>query len=291
MQTVIYADILIFINVIITFILLLTTADIVHIHSGKIRFISGSFIGGLFSLIILAPSINFFLMLFIRFIMCLIIVLISFRTSTVKNMLRCLCGFSVISFLYAGIISFVSQIIFPSHIFYNNGYAYYEFNSLSLILITVITFLIIRTINLKVFVKNRKDLIFDIEIFMNESSVFVKALYDSGNSIKDYYTGRPVIIVNFSSVSCILTDEHKEKIKTLIGDCSEISISNGIRLLPVNTLGTRKILPVITADKAVVRNCDIYNICYKPGVAFTDDTFNGKQYEALINDAVTGKVI
>ena len=60
MQQVIYVDVLIFLNTIITFIILLTTVEISGVSPKTFRLLTGSLLGGIFSLIILAPEMNVF---------------------------------------------------------------------------------------------------------------------------------------------------------------------------------------------------------------------------------------
>ena len=69
MQTVIYADLLIIFNTVMTLLIIVITSDILKIDSGKVRYISAAFCGGVSSLIILAPAMNVALMLILRFLM------------------------------------------------------------------------------------------------------------------------------------------------------------------------------------------------------------------------------
>lgn len=291
MQTVVYADILFFINTVITFLILLTTADVIKIRSAKNRYITGSLTGGIFSFMIFAPPMHFLLVLIIRAVISALIILITFRIKNVRQFLKCVFGFFLISFLYAGIVYFISGHFNIANIYYNNGFTYYDFSAVSLIIITTCVFLCVRFLNKKILNKTKSDMLFNVEIIYNEGKVNVCALYDTGNSIKDIYSGKPVIIVSINHMSELLEPECLIKLRKTFEDSSFSDLPQGIRLLPVKTIGEKKLLPAFTADKAIVYDTEKNRTIEKACIALTDDNFGDNEYKALINDAVLGKVL
>lgn len=290
MQTVIYADILIVVNSIVTFFVLLSTSDIVRICCRKIRILTGSVIGGLFSLIIVAPPMNLFFVFLTRIIMCLIIVLISFPVKRIRSILKCMAGFSLISFLYAGIVYFLSGLINSNRIIYNNGYGYFDLSAISLVGIIVIIFFAVKLVNKKLMSSHKKDYIFDTEIEFRKNKYHIKALFDSGNNVRDSYSGKPVIIVSFSEVETAFSEEDKKTVKDILsGNYSGVVM--GMRLIPVKTLGEQKLLPAVSAERLTVKDEFSLITIDEPCIAFSSDSFGGKEYGALINDSVLKKVI
>ncbi|MBR3768591.1 MAG: sigma-E processing peptidase SpoIIGA [Clostridia bacterium] len=291
MQSVVYADILIFLNSVVTFIIILTTADLVKVDSSKIRYVSGSLVGGIFSLVILAPQMNPVLIFLTRAVICILIVLISFNVRNFKMSLKCIFAFLLISFLYAGILYFLSVNTKSHYIYYNNGYAYFDFGVLTVITISAIVFIVVRMLNSKVFSKQKEELVFDVKIEYNAHVITVKAFFDTGNSVVDFFTGKPVIIIGFNEIKEFFDSAALNSIRAILSEETNFNLPEKMRLLPVSTLGSAKILPVFTADKATIFNSDTTKIIEKPSVGISPDSFDNKKYKALINDSVLGRVI
>ena len=55
-----------------------------------------------------------------------------------------------------------------------------------------------------------------------------------------------------------------------------------LRLVPVKTVAGKKLLPVFTADKVIVKKGGGQTETESPGVAVTDDELGGEKYKALI---------
>ena len=290
MQTVIYADILIVMNSVVTFFVLLSTSDIVKITCKKSRMLTGSVVGGLFSLIILAPAMSIFLIFITRIIMCLIIVLISFPAKTLRSVFKCIAGFTLISFLYAGIVYFLSDIINSNRIIYNNGYGYFDLSAVSLVCIIIVIFFAVKLMNKKIMSVQKKDYIFDTEIEFRGWKFNVKALFDSGNNVRDSYSGKPVVIVSFDEIEKAFTKEDRNTVREIL-DGNYSDVIKGMRLIPVRTLGEQKLLPAITAERLTVKDEFTLITINDPCIAFSSDSFGGKEFGALINDSVLKKVI
>lgn len=290
MQTVIYADVLFVINSVITFLILITTADITKVHSVKARYISGAFSGGLLSFILFAPEMKFIFVILIRLIISILIILITFRLNNVIQFVKCTSGFFLISFLYAGIVYSLSNFFNLSRVYYNNGYAYFDFSAMSLIVITTVIFLIIRLVNRKIFIRNKNDDLFAIRVVDSGREAEFSALYDTGNSIRDIYNGRPVIITSIYSIESLLSAEKLSIIKKILEKKDISALPQGIRLIPVKTIGADNLLPAFTAESAIVSNDEINISVHRVCIAVTEDNFGDNKYTALINDSVFGKV-
>lgn len=291
MQTVVYADILIFLNTVISFIILLTTADFVKIESEKIRYITGSLTGGIFSLIIIAPQMNIFLTVISRFLICVLIVLISFNVRNIRILLKCISGFILITFLYSSFFYFIFSFTKHENLYFNNGYFYFDFSAISAIIITAVIFIILRIINKLLINKKKDELIFDVDIFVDDAIIKVKAFYDTGNSIKDNFTERPVILISVCEISDRLDESLVESVKSVLNNKNFSYLHHKLRLIPVKTLGEFNMLPAFSADKAIISDISTRKIVEKPCIAICTDIFSGKKYNALINNEVLGRGI
>lgn len=291
MQTVIYADLLVILNVVVTLIIIIITSDLLKIHSEKTRYIAGSLAGGFLSLIILAPPMNVFFAATIRVFMSVIIVFLSFKVHNFRLYMKCFFMFNGVSFLLAGVMLAAGILLGNNAVISNNGFLYVDFSISAVILIICASFFLIRIINRNILAKNKKDLIFNTEIYYCGRKTALKAFFDSGNSLKDIFTGRPVIIISLEALKPLLEASFYDEIKSFFECCEYESCSGRIRLLPVRTLGNSSFIPAFTAEKAVISGNDMFRIIQKPTIGVADNTFEEKDYSALINESVTGQVI
>jgi len=274
LQQVIYADVLIFINTVITFLLLLTVKQFTGAPTGPGRLVLAAFAGGAYSLVILAPEMNFFLVLLSKAAMCVSIVFIAFRAVSLRKMLKSSVLFLAFSFLYAGIMYSLSFIFSFSFVSVNNGSVYFDLSVYSLIIITLVIYGVIRFLRKLFFTPSPEDMIYRAVIYYRENSVNVKALLDTGNSVRDVYTGKPVIILSAGSAQ-ILTGEKLLEIP----EKGEIPI----RFIPVKALSGSRLLPAFTAERAVISFDNNDREVNSPCVAVTDDSLGGEKYQALIS--------
>jgi len=290
-QTVIYADLLVILNIVVTLIIIITASDILRIDSSKTRYIAGAVAGGLFSLIILAPSVNVLFAVLIRLVMSAVIVLLSFKLNSIRLYIKCFLVFNGVSILLAGILLTAGIIVNNDSVLSNNGFIYVDFSISGIILIICASFLLIKIISRKLFLRRKRDLIYLTEIQYNGKKIYVKALFDSGNSVVDIFTGKPVIIVSLNELKPLFEADFTDKIELFFLSGQYENCPEKMRLLPVNTLGNSCFLPAFTADRAIVSGNELLKITEKPCIAISDNTFDGKNYSALINEAVTGQVI
>lgn len=283
-EHIIYADVLIFLNTVVTFMLLLAVKEVTKSEAGAGRLTSGAITGGIFSLFILADKMNVILLITIRLLMAAVIILITFRINGVKRFFRVLCTFFVSTFALAGITYGASVILPGDAVSYNNGYGYIDISAVSLIIITGVCYFCVCFIRRRFFTVTQSDHIYDVEVIYEDRSVSFRALYDSGNSLKDIYTGKPVIIID-EATAFRLTGETFAKAGE-INDINEISERKlNIRLLPAGTVSGEKLLPAFTVSKAIIKGEGKQYISTAPCVAVSENDF-GDSYCALINDDI-----
>lgn len=291
MQTVIYADILIFLNSIITLFILLATSELLKTDVRKLRLITGSFLGGIFSLIILAPEMNLFLILITRFLISMIIIIITFSTKSLRLAVKAIVYSYLITVLFAGIISFIMLNFKTEKIYLNNGFIYFDIDILVLIFSVALSYLFFRLVIRYLSVKNKNDIIYNAEIKYNDKIIKIKALFDTGNEIKDIYTNKPTILVSIKEIECFF--DHSDIItlnKTIQNDNVD-TLPVGFRLIPIRSLGCEKLLPAFSADSAEIHNKDIHKILNEPSIVITSDCFDSKKYSAIINKNVLGEYV
>ncbi len=286
MQVVVYADILFVLNAIITFLMLNLTTDFLKSDAQPARIIFGSLVGGIYSFIIFAPEVKIFLSIIIKSIMLLSIVLISFKATSLRKYLKCIFLFLFISFVFSGVMYFFAFSFLKNKVYMKNGYIYFDIGPLEIIVFIGICFFAIKLLRKALLSKKNNDFIYELMINYNNKNIKIKALYDSGNAVRDPFTGKPVIIINLSEMSVLLSKDRFKDISDMITNKEFEKIPEGVRLLPVSALGKIELIPAVTVDSATVLYESGKNTVYKPSLAFTDNSFDSKKYSALINESV-----
>ena len=103
-MTVIYIDVLIALNIYVTYILLLTTENFLKTEGNTLKRGISSLMGGILSLTILLPELDFILSLLLKLISALIIVFTNFGYISKKLILQRVIVFFAVSNLFAGIM-------------------------------------------------------------------------------------------------------------------------------------------------------------------------------------------
>ena len=116
---VIYADVLLFLNTVVTYFLLLSVCAVAHVHRRFWRLLLGSVAGGISAFAVLLPDLGLFAVPF-KFAIAAVIVLITFSYHSAKRFFKLTALFFAVSFLYSFIAfwytrsGIISQIILES---------------------------------------------------------------------------------------------------------------------------------------------------------------------------------
>lgn len=246
MKQVIYLDVLIFLNMIITFLLLLAASSVMKLYPTAGRMVLACIVGGASSLIILAPEMGFLLSLTTKLLFSVIIVTCAFKPVSLAATAKATAYFFIVSFIFAGIMLFASSLPGISLVSYNNGAVYINFSFLSLVAACVICYIITTVLNRFSRHKGSHCEIYSAEIFLNSTSIKAPAIADSGNALKDPYSGKGVIIADRAALQAILPQNVREYLSGR-EDCGSI------RLIPCRTVSGTALLPCFRADRIIIK--------------------------------------
>ena len=233
---VIYVDLVIILNFLID-LLLLMGVDILLKRKVKFkRIIFGALLGS-FSTLLLFYIDNNIVLLFYKFIISILMVIITFKYESFKYFKDNLVWLYIISIILGGSIYLFSDSISLSNkglIFTGNGL---KVNLMLLILLA--PFIIYKYVKLN---KNYKVIYsnyYDIVIYYDDVSLKGTAFLDTGNNLKDPIFNRPIILVNKELIS--------KKVDTY--------------LVPFHALNTHGLLEVFKPKKVVINDKHIKNVC------------------------------
>lgn len=277
-SNVIYIDILVAVNIMVNYVILLCVKKINSESVKKIRIMIGAAAGGLFSLIILFDKLGFFLLFFIKIAMSVVIVLITFSVSTKAKLIKNILAFYICNFIFCGLVMILIITFSPVGISMKNGVVYFDVSPLTLIICSVIFYLILSFItyilNRRVSDKKLTDIIISIE----GKQIRVKALIDSGHDLRDGITGKTVIICDSKIIEKCLDKNYAEIYNQLKSADKSYKIPNGIKLIPFTALNSAGFILSLLSDYAIVNNKRFDNVY----VGISENPLSDGTYNAII---------
>ncbi len=241
----IYIDIIIVENLIMNAIILYATGLIAKCKISFLRIFLASLVGAIYVFLEYIIKINYNLKIILRILLSIIIIFIAFNPQTINKMWKELVLFYLTTFTFGGIATYLIYVLKPEKIVIKNGVFIGNY-VLKVIFIGAILGTLILVISFKITKSkiSKKDLKRKIKITLNNKSILLDALVDTGNMLKEPITGDSVIIVEKNALYTILPNDILKNIdKILGGDFNEISeeIKNEymkkLKIIPFSSLG------------------------------------------------------
>lgn len=283
---IIYVDVLVALNTLITYILLVAERVILKIPTNKWAIMFSSLIGGFASLVILCDDGGIVLSCIYKLLTGVLISGIGFLPKTLKAFLKAYLSFVGISFLFGGAIYALEITSHPKNIFFCNGNVYFDM-SISYLVGCVLcvygVFLLSDYLITKHSVKGGKC---QLEITFNNNSVSLIALIDTGNTLTDGLSGRPVIVAEISAISSLFT---REELLFLKGENFENvpeSMNKKFRLIPCRVVTGDSLLKAFLPSEVKIRNGEKYYTTSFCTVALMEGSLSTGEYRALLNNNI-----
>ena len=259
----IYIDVVLIENLLMNYIILFATAIILKIQIKQIRLITGSLIGAIYTIISYISGLKIYSNFFLKLILSIIIIYISFNPKNLKKLLKFTLMFYLTSFVFGGAAFALIYVVKPQELLKNNGLVL-NAKSLRVIFISAIIAFIVIIIAFKT-VKNKispKDMYCDIEIKLNNKKIETKAMIDTGNFLKEPITNTPVIVVEHTLLYECIPKEILNHIEDILGgDFSEIPDNikkeyiSKLKVIPFSSLGKQNgMLLGIKAEGVIIKN-------------------------------------
>ncbi len=273
MTEVIYADVLVVLNIYVTYTLLSLTGIICRKKRNSLKLLISSSVAGIYSLIILIPDLNEVPAALTRIPMSLLLCLIAFGFSSKKTYLKLWLTFLAVSFSFAGIMLFLWFFFSPQGMYYNNGIVYFNIDTATLVILTVICYVFLSLCQRYIKTKIPSATVYDCEIFLQDYSVCCHCFLDTGNSLTDPYTGFPVVIIT------------KERAEKILPDISFDEFKSGeplFRLIPCRGISGGKLLKGFRCDKIRVKGLETDFLCKDVIIAVTDERIHGGSFDGIL---------
>lgn len=271
----IYIDVLIIINIYVTFFLIKATAIFMHLQISVGRCIAGSILGGLSSLIILLPSLILPLNILLKSICGCVIAASSFGFKDFRAFIRKFVIFMLVNLIFAGIMLLLWFFAAPLGMVYNNGIVYFDISFFTITISTLISYFAIRLVRYIFDLRSATDAKYKVVIVYNKAQVVIDGFADSGNSLVDFVTGLPVIICSPEVCKAAAPDG----IENILISGSAIK---GVRIIPYSTIGKSGIVVAYKPDKITISNGKTSkDVCALIGISE-----NSSNHQAIFNPKI-----
>jgi|GEM_PF-123906 len=276
---VIYADILILTNLYIDFLLLCCVKRFLHLRAKTTRLLIGSLVGAACSLSALLPALPPSLNLVIGIATALITTSAAFLPLNLFMYIKTAISFWAFSFIFAGFFLFISHFFSTHNLSVNNGTVYFNISPLVLFVSTCGAYLCIIAFN-KLFPSRDSDIHFcKITVEVGEKSVILLGKADTANSLREPFSGLPVIVAEAEALKEIVPTEISNFLKnTESGD--NIQLEHTIRLIPFSGLGASGVLAAFKPDNVHFSKFHAIN-------PYTNKTAYNKKHIALSDSKYT----
>lgn len=279
----VYADVLFVVNGFINYLLLLCNMKILKLNTTRVRLLLGAVAGSIFSLKIFLPEIPQYAEVIIRLVFVTIIVACSYKFASVREFFKASVGFLGVNFGFSGVMISIIYFINPPDLIYDNGVVYYNISFINVILLSCTGFCII-TLSEKILKKKvNTQFIYETSVVLNNKTVTGRGLADTGNCLKEPFSGHPVIVADYISVKDIIPPG----VKNYIENTDILSAdTKSVRIVPINTVSGTGLLPAFKADKIILKGTDKTVIKDNIFVAVSKEKLCHGEFEFILNNSI-----
>lgn len=280
---VVYADVLVCINIIITYIFLVCVRVFTNIPTSKVGIAVASLIGGFSAFIIFLGDIGIILSLLYKLIVGAVIVTVGFFPRRFKSFVKVFLAFFGVSFLFGGAVFFLQVTTSARKFFYYNGTVYFDMSIKYLIGAVLVIYGLFLAFDFFLGRYTAKNNIYVVSITFRDVTVKLRGMVDTGNGMRDGISGNPVFVADISSVVPLFSFEEIDFLKS--GDLLSVpeTLRNKYRLLPCATVKGGGLLSGFVPDKVSVdinkKSCTIPKVV----VALTTEKLSDGEYDVLLN--------
>ncbi len=266
---VVYADILVSFNTVLTYLIILAAAKFSGIKIKIARTIIASVIGGFTSLYIYLPQQTLIIETLLKIVFSAVITVTFCFKAQFKAILRFFISFYVVSFIYAGFMMAFWLLFKPNGMAINNGIVYFSISPIILIVSTSAIYVIITAAFRLLKREDRFAYKTTVSVHINDKTFQCRCMVDTGNSLNDNLGNGKVIIMSYSMSKRIFGE--KEVINLLNNAPDEI-YKTKIRLLPYKTLSSNGLIPAIRVSEVWAEKKQIINVL----IAISKNDFDGE---------------
>ena len=282
---VIYLDVLILINLYVTYFQILAVSVFTHRKSIWYRKLSAAGIGAVASLSIFIPQEMVLTLTLLKIFLCALIAFVAFGYTGFRAYAVSVLFLMLVSFVFSGLMLCVWLFAAPMKMLFINGTVYFGIDTMTIILSTCAAYGVVRIIRYILDKNGKTDGKYTVIIKNNGRECRLSALADSGNGMVDCFSGLPVIVCR-RDMCADVSPPAIEMIENN-SDISDIGTQmiKGVRIMPFSTVGKGGLICMFKAESVVID--DETNEEKYPVNALIGLVIGGRQeYEAIFNPKI-----
>ncbi len=238
----VYLDVLLLSNLWVDYCLLQAVAKFTHCRLKTRRTWIAAAIGAVSALAIFLPPLPGILCWSIRFLLSGLLVRIAFGPMRFSRLLRQTIWFYLTGLFFCGVIYTLGTQFSSIHIVTGNSVLYADLSLLVLLLGAVAS---VGVVSLTARKRAEPDLsVYRLELQLDDHSICIPAMPDSGNHLKDPFTGRAVILCPMSQL--------QRWIAAYAAPETAAAAQKGFRMLPVKTVTGQRLLPAFIPKEMIL---------------------------------------
>ena len=255
---VVYIDELFFLNLIINYLLLLSSAMLCGSHIKRPRILAGAAAGALYACFTFFPELHFFYTFLAKTAFSALMSLIAYGFHDWRAFLRRTLIFYVVSFAFAGAMMALFKLTNPANAAVRNGVLYAGISSTVLIAVALGAYLLMTLL-----LKNAPKLSEHapprtaVAITLYGKTIELEAMVDTGNRLSDPVTNDRIVVVEYPRVRDALPHGMRAVLDVFgVSDAAgtlrmlaNAGYGEGFRLIPFSAIGTKHgLLLALRAD-------------------------------------------
>lgn len=255
MKEAVYVDILLTVNLFINYFLLLSCAEIMKTDFKRLRILFGAAIGAAASLVIFLPPLSQISELIFKSSLSALIVFTSFGYKSFKRFSKLVFAFFASNMIFAGCMMALWIWLKPKGMVINNDITYFNINIPTLLISCVICYGFVSLISRITVRQNLKKMKYKVSLTFGGNTVNGTGYVDTGNSLKECFSGFPVIVADEKFISALFSPTEKDFLHKGFADTNAPErLKNKVRLIPYGTVGGNGILTAFRPDLAEFRD-------------------------------------
>lgn len=282
---VIYLDVLILINLYVTYFQILAVSVFTHRKTVWYRKLSAAGIGAVASLSIFIPQEMVLTLTLLKIFLCALIAFVAFGYTGFRAYAVSVLFLMLVSFVFSGLMLCVWLFAAPMKMLFINGTVYFGVDTMTIILSTCAAYGVVRIIRYILDKNGKTDGKYTVIIKNNGRECRLSALADSGNGMVDCFSGLPVIVCR-RDMCADVSPPAIEMIENN-SDISDIGTQmiKGVRIMAFSTVGKGGLICMFKAESVVID--DETNEEKYPVNALIGIVIGGRQeYEAIFNPKI-----
>ena len=244
----IYLDVLIGLNLYITYALLCCCELLGHFQAKPLRKGLSALLGGLSALLILWPELGAATLTALRLGLAAVLTLIAFGYGGAGKFWRRVGLFFLVNFLFAGVMIACWLVFTPPGMAIRNGVVYFHLSALTMVAATIAASLAVKGLSALFWQRKPEALLMEATLTADGRETALRILLDTGNRLA--LSGVPVVVCSRKSLAALLPAEFFAAADDLAGlsGLSGSSWGRRIRLVPCETAAGKKLLPAFRPD-------------------------------------------